>query len=298
MITSVPVSVPAATEPPVQGLSIGFIGLGDQGGPMAEMIVRAGWPTTVWARRAVVRERFADLGATIASDPATLGRTCDVVCLCVTDDAAIRELAYDGGLLREMRPGATLVIHSTIRPQTCRDLASDAAARGVAVLDAPVSGSAARALARSLLVIIGGDEATLARVRPVIESYGDPIMHVGAVGAAMTAKLINNLMAAVNYATAYDALALARDNGIDTDLMCALAASGSGRNYGFELMPRAHRADRSGHISRILGKDVELAIETVPGLAGSDLAAMARRAIVTIAGFGHGKGRIVSPQPD
>lgn len=283
---------------PTPALNVGFIGLGDQGGPMAEMIMRAGWPTTVWARRAEAIQRFAGLGATIAPDPATLGEACDVVCLCVTDDAAIRELAYGGGVLAAMRPGSTLVVHSTIRPQTCRDLARDAAAKGVDLLDAPVSGSAARALARSLLVIVGGEEATLARVRPILESYGDPIMHVGAVGAAMTAKLINNLMAAVNYATAYDALVLARDNGIDTDLMCALAASGSGRNYGFELMPRAHRTDRSGHISRILGKDVELAIEAVPGLAASELAGMARRAIGIIAGFGEGKGRIVSPQPD
>lgn len=287
------------TESAPGRMRVGFIGLGDQGAPMAEMIARAGFPLTVWARRAEVIARFGGLGARIAAAPSELASECDAIGLCVTDDGAVRDVVYGGGLLAAMRAGSVLLIHSTIDPALCREIARDADARGVMVLDAPVSGSAARALARTLLVIAGGEEAVLEQVRPVLESYGNPIMHVGGVGAAMTAKLINNLMAAVNYATAYDALVVARDIGIDTDLMCALAASGSGRNYGFELMPRAHRADRTLHIAAILGKDVELAIATVPGLAGSELAALARRAIRTIAGFARGDGRIVTPQaPD
>lgn len=278
-------------------LQAGFIGLGDQGGPMAEMMLRASCPVMVWARRAETLAAYLALGATTAADPAALGAACDVVGLCVTGDADVRELVYARGLLAAMRPGAVLMIHSTIFPDTCREIARDAAERGVIVLDAPVSGSAARARAGTLLVIVGGDPAALERVRPLVETYADPILEVGDVGAAMTAKLINNLMAAVNYATAYDALALAAEVGLSPDHLREVALTGSGRNYGFELMPRAHRHDRALHISRILGKDVELALAALPQVRDAQLGQLARRAIVTIAGFAEGKGLVVTPSP-
>lgn len=264
---------------------------------MAQMMLRAGHPVRVWARRAEALAPYVALGATTAPDPAALGAACDVVGLCVTGDADVRELVYTRGLLAAMPPGAVLMIHSTILPETCREIARDAARRGVSVLDAPVSGSAARALAGTLLMIVGGDPAALERVRPLAETYANPIVAVGEVGAGMTAKLINNLMAAVNYATAYDALALAAQAGLAPDRMREVALSGSARNFGFELMPRIHRHDRARHIGRIMAKDIDLALAALPHVRDAPLGQLALRAIAIIAGFAEGKGLLVTPEP-
>ena len=124
---------------------IGFIGLGSQGGPMAERIIAAGYPLTLWARRTDALAPFLGKGATAASDIAALGATCDHVGICVVDDAGVAEIV--GQLLPAMRPGSRIVIHSTILPDHCVALAERCAERGIAFLDAPVSGGGPAATA-------------------------------------------------------------------------------------------------------------------------------------------------------
>lgn len=126
-------------------MRVGFIGLGSQGGPMARAIVEAGIPTTLWARRAASLEPYADTAAKTAGSPAELAADCDIVCLCVIGDDDIRELCEgEQGLLAHMKPGGVIVIHSTVHPNTCRELAEAAAQKQVSVLDAPVSGGGRR----------------------------------------------------------------------------------------------------------------------------------------------------------
>ncbi|MCB0926859.1 MAG: NAD(P)-dependent oxidoreductase [Mycolicibacterium insubricum] len=205
---------------------VGFIGLGSQGGPMARAIVEAGIPTTLWARRPESLEPYADTAATYAETPAVLAAASDVVCLCVVGDDDVRELVY-GGLLDAMAEGSILVVHSTVHPDTCRELAERAEAKGVSVLDAPVSGGGPAAAAGTLLVMVGGDEAALVRVRPVFETYANPIVHLGPVGAGQITKILNNLLFSANLGAAISMLELGEQLGVPRDKACQVMTSGS-----------------------------------------------------------------------
>jgi 3-hydroxyisobutyrate dehydrogenase-like beta-hydroxyacid dehydrogenase len=220
------------TESPV----VGFIGLGDMGGAMARRIIDSGFETVLWARRPDALEPFAAEHVSTAADPADLASRCDVVGVCVwTDDDVRQILEGDRGVFAGCRPGTIIAIHSTILPATCRDLADAAAPLGLVVLDVPVSGGREAALAGTLMVAVGGDEAAAERCRPVFESFGEHIVHVGAVGTALLAKLVNNTLLAANLALADDALTLGEALGIDAPTMAELMRHGSGRSYGLDV---------------------------------------------------------------
>src|SRR5579871_3937120 len=171
-------------------VTAGFIGLGSQGAGMAQRIIEQGVPAVLWARRPATLEPF-DGHATNASDPVELGRASDVVGICVTDGAAVRAVTLEpAGVLAGMRPGSVLAIHSTIGTQECEPIAAAAAAREVLVVDAPVSGGGAAAAAGNLTVYVGGTDVAVARVRPVFETYGNPVLHMGALGTELRTKLL------------------------------------------------------------------------------------------------------------
>jgi 3-hydroxyisobutyrate dehydrogenase len=210
-------------------LRVGFIGLGSQGGPMARRIVEEGYPLTIWARRAESVEPFRDTAATVASTPAELGAASDVVGICVVADADVEDvLLRSDGVLAGMTPGGIVCIHSTVHPATCRRLAEQAADRGIAIVDAPVSGGGDKAAARALLVMAGGDEEHLARCRPVFETYADPVIHLGPVGAGQIAKLLNNLVFTAQLTMALDTYSFGDSLGVDRAALARVLASGSG----------------------------------------------------------------------
>ena len=165
-------------------LGVGFIGLGSQGAPMAHRIVEAGFPLTLWARRPQSLRPFGDTAAAAASTPAALAEASSIVCICVTGDEDVMEVV-DGadGVLSGLARGGTLIVHSTVHPETCIRLHQLGAEKGITVLDAPVSGGGPAAAQGTLLVMVGGDEAGLGRARPVLATFGDPILHVGEIGA-------------------------------------------------------------------------------------------------------------------
>ncbi|RYY29127.1 MAG: NAD(P)-dependent oxidoreductase [Sphingomonadales bacterium] len=245
-------------------MRVGFIGLGDQGGPMARMIVEGGFGLGIWARRDAVKGRFAGWGATVASDPAALAAESDLMCLCVTGDADVREILIERGVIAAMRKRTFLAIHSTIMPDTCVEMARLAAARGVTLLDLPVSGSGHAALDRKLLVMAGGDPKAVARIMPVLETYAGTIIRMGEVGAAMNAKLINNLMAVVNIGQAYRALSLGKAMGVDPAALREALMVGTGRSFAIDLIKRLHVPERADHVRGVLRKDVDLAIGAMP----------------------------------
>jgi len=180
-------------------MRVGFVGLGDQGGPIARRIIDAGYPVTLYARRAATLEPFADSDAKIAGTLLELGAASDVLGVCVMDDAGVEEvLTGDAGALAGMEAGGVVIIHSTVHPDTCRRMEAAAADRGVAVLDAPVSGGGAVAAAGNVTVMVGGDEATFERCRPVFETYAGLLRHLGPLGSGQLAKLLNNLLFIAN----------------------------------------------------------------------------------------------------
>ena len=235
---------------------VGFIGLGDQGGPIAERIGLAGFDLTVWARRTEVAMPFAAQGATIADSPEALAASCDVMGLCVVDDAGVEEIA--ARTLPHCRRGAILVIFSTVHPRTCRVVAARAASRGVDVLDAPVSGGADAARAGRLTVMLGGDAVACAAVGPLLGSFAATIVRLGEVGAGQTAKLVNNALLAANLALAAEALEIGVALGLDRDALHHAIGSGSGGSFALELVARLPASSALGAGTALLAKDLGL----------------------------------------
>lgn len=261
-------------------MHVGFIGLGSQGGPMARRIVDAGYPMTLWARRPESLQPYADTAAKVAGSPAELAAASDLICLCVVGDADVAELAGgQDGLLAGARPGSIIAVHSTVHPRTCRELAERAAARGVSVIDAPVSGGAPAVAQGRLLVMAGGDPAVVQRCRPVFETYADPIVHLGDLGSGQTTKLLNNLLFTANLGTAASALTLGKALGVLPDRLAEVISRGSGNSFALNALggDTAGLDRLAGLAGALLHKDVRLVVDlahaaAVPGGAVLDAA--------------------------
>ena len=240
-------------------IKAGFIGLGSQGAGMAQRIIEQGVPTTLWARREQSVEPFAGT-ATIAADPIELGRTSDVVGICVTDGAAVRDVTLGPrGVLGGMAEGSVLALHSTIGTDECAEIADAAEARGVHVIDAPVSGGGAVAAAGHLTVYVGGADDAVARARPVLETYGDPVLHMGALGTGLRTKLLNNALNAAHFALAHDALAIGAALGLDPTTLGEALRNGSGRSFSLEVFVGLRSFDAiADQVGPIMSKDIGL----------------------------------------
>jgi 3-hydroxyisobutyrate dehydrogenase-like beta-hydroxyacid dehydrogenase len=226
---------------------------------MAERIIELGLPTTLWARRAESLVPFTGRAA-VAADPAELGRASDVVGVCVTDGAAVREVTLGPtGVLAGMAPGSVLAVHSTIGTDACTEIAAAAAGTGVHVIDAPVSGGGAAAATGRLTVYVGGDDDAVARARPVLETYGDPILHMGPLGSGLRTKLVNNALNAAHFALAHDAMALGASLGLDATKLGEALRSGSGRSFSLEVFVGLRSFDPiAAHVGPIMSKDIGL----------------------------------------
>jgi 3-hydroxyisobutyrate dehydrogenase len=209
-------------------MRVGFIGLGSQGGPMARRIVEGGFELTLWARRPASVEPYADTATKVAETPAELGAMSDLVCLCVVGDDDVRQvLEGETGVLAGMKPGGIVAIHSTVHPETCRELAETAAAQRITVIDAPVSGGAPAVEEGTLMVMVGGEHADVEKCRPVFATYSDAIVHLGALGSGQVAKILNNLLFTANLGSAMSTLELGDALGIARDRLCQVLSRGS-----------------------------------------------------------------------
>jgi 3-hydroxyisobutyrate dehydrogenase len=223
--------------------NVGFIGLGHQGAPMARRIVEGGYPLAIWARRPETLEPFADTAATPVGTPAEVGAASDIVGICVWSDADVEDvLLRADGVVAGMKPGGIIAVHSTIDPANCVRLAAEVAEHGITLVDAPVSGSGEAATAGNLLVMAAGDAAAVERCRPVFATYADPIVFLGDVGAAQTAKVINNLMLAAHMALAFEGYQLAADLGVDLEGMAQVLATGTGASKAAGIVAQAQFA--------------------------------------------------------
>jgi 3-hydroxyisobutyrate dehydrogenase-like beta-hydroxyacid dehydrogenase len=256
--------------------TVGFIGLGSQGAPMAQALIDAGYDTVLWARRPKSLEPFADT-ARIASNPAELAESADVVGICVrTDDDVVEVALRPDGLLAGITPGTAVLIHSTVHPITCRQLGERFSERHADVLDAPVSGGGEAARAGRLLVMVGGDHGVCTTVTPVLSAFGDPVVHVGALGAGQQAKLLNNLLLTATLGLAHQTAELAGALGMDAAALMSVLQHASGRSYAVEmyagliggLRPPSARVRT---IAGLLGKDVAIAREVSEDTHSGDL---------------------------
>ncbi len=209
-------------------LSVGFIGLGRMGTPMARRVAEAGFSLTVWNRTDERCAPLSSVGAAVAESPKALAERCDVVVTMVADADALRGILQgDEGLLAGLRPDSIVVDTSTIGPTAAIELAQAVSERGAHWIDAPVSGSTALAEKGELALMIGGEAAAIERAGPVLDVLSAKRFHLGGAGAGAAMKLaVNSAIAVLNEAIA-EGLVLAERTGIDREAAYDVFAGGA-----------------------------------------------------------------------
>lgn len=246
-------------------LSVGFIGLGSIGAPIAQRILRAGLRLRVWNRTPGKMQPLLDAGAVAAESPADLARRSDIVCTCVTDAGALESVVFGSdGIASAAGRARLLVDNSTTHPRISRDMADRLLeASGMRWLDVPVSGGPVGARAGTLAAMVGGNAADLEFARPVIASYACQVTHMGPVGAGQATKACNQLINFVGMAAVAEALHLGAGFGIDVDRLPQALAGGfadtpilrefargkaAGETGGITFLIEALRAFHEGHL--------------------------------------------------
>jgi 2-hydroxy-3-oxopropionate reductase len=195
---------------------IAYIGPGIMGRPMALNLIAGGHNVFVYARRPEAAEPLVKAGATACDSPAEAARHAEIIFSCVSDTPDVEEvLLGQDGVIHGAKPGSVVVDMSTISPSATRTFATQLATRDIHMLDAPVSGGEQGAIAGTLSIMVGGDAADLARVRPLLDLLGKNIVHVGDHGAGQTAKACNQIVVAQTIVGVAEALQLAKNAGVD-----------------------------------------------------------------------------------
>ena len=219
---------------------IGFIGAGLMGHGMAKNIVEKGYELTVLAHRN--RAPIDDLlarGATEAESPAAIARACDVLILCVPSSAEVEECVFaDDGILAGAHAGLIVIDCTTAEPASTERVAKALAARNVRFADAPLTRSPKDAEAGRLNTLVGADDATLAAIRPVLETFCENVFHVGPLGSGHTLKLINNFLSQGVAALVAEAVTTATKAGIDLKTLFDVVSAGGANSAVFQrFMP-------------------------------------------------------------
>ncbi|MBX3065091.1 MAG: NAD(P)-dependent oxidoreductase [Anaerolineae bacterium] len=210
--------------------TIGFIGLGAMGQPMALNLLRAGYPLVVYNRTPERSKALSAAGAQVANSPATVAHQAEIVITMVSDSAAVEIVILgDNGVIEGLQTGSVVIDMSTIAPKVTQKIAAKLAERDVAMLDAPVSGGVAGANGGSLSIMVGGEAAVVARCLPILQTLGQKITHVGAVGMGQNTKLCNQIVGMGTLAAVAEGLRFARASGLDvTQIIEVLGAGAAG----------------------------------------------------------------------
>ncbi|MEV6772576.1 NAD(P)-dependent oxidoreductase [Nocardia sp. NPDC051030] len=289
-----------------QEFSVGFIGLGNMGAPMAQRLLQ--WPggLLVCDMRAEAVEPFVTGGAVAASTAAEVAERCRVVSVVVLNDEQVRAvITGPDGILQKAQPGTVVAVHSTISDHTATDLAAECAEHGVEFVDAPISGGAPAAQRGGLAVMVGGSTAAFEQVRGPFSHFGSLIVHAGEVGAGTRMKLARNLLHFIAFTASAEAQRLAEAAGLDiTELGKVVRHSDSHTGGPGAIMLRNTTAPVEpgdfwypilGHVRDLGEKDLALALDLgrrlevdlpLAGLALHDLGV----------GLGVGPGEIAKEQ--
>lgn len=215
---------------------IAFIGLGNMGAPMALNLLKAGHELVVFDLAASALKAAADAGATTASSAQEAVKGVDAVVTMLPASKHVEGLYLgDSALLDHIASGTLVMECSTIAPESTRKVAEAARAKGVRMIDAPVSGGTGGAVAGTLTFIVGGKADDLEAARPYLEKMGKNIFHAGDAGAGQVAKICNNMLLGILMAGTSEALALGAANGLDPKVLSDIIAKSSGRNWATEL---------------------------------------------------------------
>jgi 3-hydroxyisobutyrate dehydrogenase len=247
----------SSTEP------IGFVGLGNMGMPMARRLAAAGYQVSGFDASATVMASLGGAdGLTAAPRLAAVAETSTAI-LMLPDSDVVEQVLLDEGLLADIRPGSMIIDMSSSDPARTRELADRAGGLGVTLIDAPVSGGVAGALAGSLTVMVGGPEQAFLSALPVLRQLGSRVVHAGGVGAGHAVKALNNLMSAAHLLASSEALIAGRRFGLDPAVMLEIINGSSGRSGSTELKwPRYVLTEsyNAGFPVRLMVKDIKLAL--------------------------------------
>ena len=241
-------------------VSVGFIGLGNMGNPMAANVLKNGFPMIVFDTNPAAMKNLLDAGAQPAASAKHVVESAEVVITSLPGSPEVESVYLDaGGLIELAKPGTVLVDLSSVLPSTPRKLEARARARGVHFLEAPVSGGVTGARAATLAIMTGGDKAVLERVRPILAAIGPNIYHVGPAGAGNTVKAINNMMASVNSLAMMEGLIVGLKAGIDLKTVSEIVMASSGNSNALARVQRAliPRNFEPGFKVALMNKDLE-----------------------------------------
>lgn len=250
-------------------MRIGFIGAGRMGAPMVSRLVGTGHDVRAVGRTDEKRSAVAELGATAVATPTEALEAAEVVVICVFTDEQVRQVCLDDDLIAAMPRGSTLVLHTTGSPRTAEAIAARAEAAGVDVVDAPVSGGPHDIAAGHVTLFVGGTPDAVARVRPALAAYGDPILHVGPIGTGQRVKLINNTMFAGQIGLVAEAIKLGMSLGVPEETLLHALPHGSGTSRALSgVVARGSVAGFIDTVGAFVGKDVEVVRKVVAELGG------------------------------
>jgi 2-hydroxymethylglutarate dehydrogenase len=241
-------------------LSVGFIGVGNMGNPMAYNVLKAGFPMTVFDRNPQAMENLVQAGAQRADSAREVVQRAEVVMTSLPASPDVEGVYLEaGGLVESAKPGTILIDLSSVFPSTPRKIEPRARERGVYFLEAPVSGGVSGARAATLAIMVGGDPEVLTRAHPVLRPIGPNIFHVGPVGAGNTVKAINNMMACVNSLAMMEGVALGVKAGLDPMTVYEVVKASSGGSKALERIPNAliPRKFEPGFKVQLMNKDLE-----------------------------------------
>lgn len=253
--------------------NVGFIGLGNIGAPMARNLIGDTFDAWMYDVSEKALAELVALGARAAT-PAEIARNCPLIGICVRDDKDVDSLLYgDEGMLAHVGADTVIAIHSTVTQAGLARWARDAAARGVHVIDAPITRGNGGREPRFVCFLVGGDAAIVERVRPLLDPSAENIIHAGPLGAGMALKLCNNLITNIEYLAVSEAWALAERCGLKIEVLRELGRANnvindrmyqflSGRNTVAALGDEALMNQHFGTFGKLAEKDLDAALES------------------------------------
>jgi 3-hydroxyisobutyrate dehydrogenase/2-hydroxy-3-oxopropionate reductase len=274
-------------------MRVGYIGLGRMGFPMAANLIKAGHSVTVHNRSRGPVGRLVALGATAASSPAEAARSVDVLVTCLLTPEQVEQVYLGpGGAMEGGRAGQIFIDASTVYPMTSRKIAEALRTAGIAFLDAPVSGGPSGAEKGTLSVMVGGEAAVLEKVRPVLETFGKNIFHMGPVGAGCSAKICNQILTGTAHVLVAEAMVLGTKLGLDPRKLFDVLHLSSGQCRALDnAVPKAILPRDFSATFTVEGmiKDLECALRTArENGVRLMLPAVAQQIYQEARGLGHG----------
>ena len=268
-------------------MKVGFIGVGNMGGPMCRNIIRnTNHEVVVFDLSPDAVKACTDLGASSATSVADVASRCDVVITSLPIPRIVEEVTLGaGGIAENAKPGTVFIDLSTNSPATAKRVNEGMKAKGIPMLEAPVSGGTSRATDGTIVIMVGGDEKIFEQNLPLLKSFSGEVIHIGEIGYGSTAKLINNMLAFCNSAAAAEALMIGKRSGIDLKKLDAVIRNASGMSSGYaNLSTKVLAGDyKASFALNLAHKDLRLALEMadelgVPGLIAPQVMNLMRMA--------------------